>query len=229
MRTGEERIPPNCIVVITATEMRVVLLIFAKAPVPGRVKTRLRRAWGAQGACFWYQRLLEATVQTAVDSSADQVELYCAPNRAHPGLRRLARKHGLPLRVQSPGDLGDRMLGAARRVLRRADAVIMIGADCTPLTPEYLQAAEASLAGGNDVVLAPAEDGGYVLLGLRRSVAGLFRGVNWGSDRVLRQTRTRLRRARLRVSELPESWDVDRPVDIHRLLREQRFRPWGRR
>ncbi|MEX0729305.1 MAG: TIGR04282 family arsenosugar biosynthesis glycosyltransferase [Aquisalimonadaceae bacterium] len=208
--------------------MRVVLLVFAKAPVPGRVKTRLRRAWGAQGACRWYRRLLAATVETAVAADAAAVELWCAPDRAHPVLRRLAARHALPLHAQPPGDLGARMLHAARLVLRRADAVIIIGADCTPLTAGQLRDAVAALAGGRDLVLTPAEDGGYVLIGMRRSVAMLFRGVDWGTDRVLRQTRTRIRRCRLRATELPASWDVDRPADVRRLLREGRLRRWGR-
>lgn len=208
-------------------EGRTVLLVFAKAPVPGRVKTRLRRAWGARGACHWYRRLLAATVETAVASGAAPVELCCAPGRGHPGLRSLAAAHGLPMHVQPPGDLGDRMLGAARRVLRRADAVIIVGGDCTPLRIDDLRAAVSALAAGNDVVLGPASDGGYVLIGLRRPVAALFRGVAWGSGQVLRQTRTRIRRSRLRVAELPLSWDVDRPADVHRLLREGRLRRWG--
>lgn len=228
MRTGGVRILPSFIAVTMGTDMQIVLQVFAKAPVPGQVKTRLRSAWGAQGACFWYQRLLAATVHTAVYSEVAQVELCCAPNRAHAGLRRLAGRYGLPLRVQPRGKLGDRMLGAARRVLRYADAVIIIGADCTPLTQEYLQASAAALAEGSDVVLVPAADGGYVLIGLRLPVAGLFQGVCWGSDRVLQQTRNRIRRANLRVLELPVSWDVDRPANIHRLLRAGRLRHWGR-
>jgi len=204
----------------------VSLLVFAKAPVPGRVKTRLRRAWGAAGACRWYQRLLTATVRTAVAAGAAPVTLCCAPGRNHPYIRSLAARFGLPLQVQAPGDLGDRMLGAFRRELRHHDGVIIIGGDCTPLTPGHLRAAVAALEEGNDMVLGPATDGGYVLIGLGRPVAGLFRGVHWGTARVLRQTRTRIRRAGLRVVELPPGWDVDVPADVHRLLREGGLQRW---
>lgn len=208
--------------------MRTVLLVFAKAPVPGRVKTRLAAAWGARGACHWYRRLLAGTVATAAASGASRVELWCAPGRAHPGLRSLAVRHGLALRVQPSGDLGRRMRVAILRSLRQADGVIIIGGDCTPLRVEHIDAAVAALNNGSDLVLGPASDGGYVLIGARRAPARVFRAVDWGSGRVLRQTRTRLRGAGLAVTELATSWDVDHPADVRRLLREGGVSRWGR-
>ncbi len=205
----------------------VRLLIFAKAPVPGRVKTRLRSAWGARGACFWYKRLLDATVQVAVESGVAPVELWCTPGRSHPRLRSLARRYDLPMHVQSPGDLGDRMLDSGRQVLRRADAVMIIGADCASLTAIELNRAVNGLEVGHDLVLKPATDGGYMLIGFRRAVPGLFRGVAWGSASVLRQTRGRMRRARLRTLELPPGEDADLPADVRQLLRRGFLRPWS--
>lgn len=203
------------------------LLLFAKAPVPGRVKTRLRTRWGSRGACFWYRRMLEATLANTVASGLP-VELWCSPGAGHPFLRSLARRHGVGLRSQAPGDLGRRMWRAAADTMDRGAGVLIVGADCTPLTPDHLRRAAAELEQGHDLVLIPAGDGGYVLVGLTRPVAAPFRAVSWGTARVLRQTRLRARRARLRLLELPASWDVDRPEDVQRLCRQGLQQPWSR-
>ena len=94
---------------------------------------------------------------------------------------------------------------------------LLIGTDCPALTATELRAAGLALAEGNDAVFIPAEDGGYVLIGLRRPIDSLFDGVPWGSDRVMDHTRESLRRVGLRWRELSPSWDVDRPEDADRL------------
>jgi glycosyltransferase A (GT-A) superfamily protein (DUF2064 family) len=95
--------------------------------------------------------------------------------------------------------------------------VLLIGTDCPALDVAALRAAAAALEAGDDAVLVPAEDGGYVLVGLARPVAALFDRIAWGSDRVMRESRERLRAAGLRWRELAPSWDVDRPEDLARL------------
>ena len=188
-----------------------LIQIFAKAPEPGRVKTRLIPVLGEQGAAELHARLFRRTVATVLDSRLAAVQLWCASATAHP----LFVETGLPrLRQQGP-DLGARMTHALAAGLQRAQRVVLIGSDCPVLDAAYLEAAIVALA-DHDAVLGPAEDGGYVLIGLRR-MADLFTGVDWGSDQVLRQTRERLAAAGLGWQELATLWDVDRHADLARL------------
>jgi glycosyltransferase A (GT-A) superfamily protein (DUF2064 family) len=112
------------------------------------------------------------------------------------------------------------MHAAFSRALAGAPAAIVIGSDCPALAPEHLRAAAAVLAGGEDAVLAPAEDGGYVLIGLAHPERSLFERIAWGGPTVLAETRARLAAAGLRWRELATLWDVDRPEDLDRLRRE---------
>jgi len=196
------------------------ILVFAKAPVQGEVKTRLIPALGAAGAAALHERLVDRALATAAAAAVGPVELCCAPDARHPALAPLARRHGAALGEQGPGDLGDRMHGAFSRALAGAPAAILIGSDCPALTPEHLRAAVAALAAGEDAVLAPAEDGGYVLIGLAHPERSLFERIAWGGPTVLAETRGRLAAAGLRWREIATLWDVDRPEDLDRLRRE---------
>ena len=202
--------------------MTIPILVFAKAPVPGEVKTRLIPALGAAGAAELHERLVDRTLATAAAAATGPVELCCAPDAAHPALAALARAHGATLAGQGPGDLGDRMHAAFRRALAGAPAAIVIGCDCPALTPEHLRAAAAALGGGHDAVLAPAEDGGYVLIGLTHASASLFDGISWGGPTVMAETRERLAALGWRWQELETLWDVDRPQDLARLQRREK-------
>ncbi|MFO1430483.1 MAG: TIGR04282 family arsenosugar biosynthesis glycosyltransferase [Candidatus Competibacteraceae bacterium] len=195
------------------------LLIFAKAPIPGRVKTRLTGKLGAVGAAKLYRRLLRRTLHLAGGASLCPVQLWCAPDTRHGFFQRCRRDYGIGLHRQQGADLGQRMHHALNTVLRRAPYAVLIGADCPSLGPAELQAAFMALAAGRDAVLGPAADGGYVLIGLRRPDGTLFRRIAWGSPAVLTATRRRLRRAGLDWVELPPGWDVDRPADLRRLQR----------
>ena len=196
------------------------ILVFAKAPVAGAVKTRLIPALGAAGAAALHERLTAQALATAAAAAIGPVELCCAPDASHPVLAALARAHGATLAEQGPGDLGDRMHGAFERALARAPAAIVIGCDCPALAPRHFREAAAALAGGADAVLAPAEDGGYVLIGLARVAPSLFAGIGWGGPDVLEHTRERLRALGRRWRELETLWDVDRPADLARLRRD---------
>lgn len=205
----------------TRTAPETVVVVFARAPLPGRVKTRLVPLLGEKGAARLHARLVERTVRTALAARCGPVELHYAPRARHPFFRRLARRYPLSLRAQSGGDLGARMRRAFERVLREAHAAILVGSDCPALTPADLRAARRALRGGADVVFAPAEDGGYALIGLDRPRGALFTGIDWGGPRVLAQTRRAIARLRLRRVELRTLWDVDRPEDAARLARSQ--------
>ncbi len=195
------------------------LLIFAKAPAPGQVKTRLAARLGPIGAAKLYQRLLRRTLRTASRASLCPVQLWCAPDTRHGFFRRCRRDYGIALHRQQGAGLGQRMHHALNVVLREAPYAVLIGGDCPSLGEAELQAALMALATGRDAVLGPAADGGYVLIGLRRPGKTLFRQIAWGSSAVLAATRRRLRRAGLDWVELPPGWDVDRPADLRRLNR----------
>lgn len=113
------------------------------------------------------------------------------------------------------------MVRAFERSLRSHRHVVLIGSDCAVLRPADLRAAAGALRRGADAVLAPAEDGGYALIGLRRVSRRLFQGIAWGGPGVLAQTRRRLARLRWRWKELRTVWDVDRPEDVARLRRSR--------
>jgi rSAM/selenodomain-associated transferase 1 len=198
-----------------ATETRII--VFARAPEPGTAKTRLIPLLGADGAAALQSLLIERALATAIDAAIGGVELWCAPSAQHPLLSVCTQRHGIAGVTQCEGDLGARMQHAAASTLAVAPRVLIIGTDCPALTAADLRAADAALTGQHDAVLMPAEDGGYVLLGLKWWDARLFNDIAWGSDQVLAVTRARLAALNWRWHELPPTWDVDRPPDIARL------------
>lgn len=192
--------------------------VFARAPDPGQAKTRLIPRLGAEAAARLHAKLVRHAVETALASGVGPVELWRAPSVSQAFFRGLAAEHGLNLRIQSEGDLGERMAHAFRRMLGDAPGAILIGSDCPARAAQDLIEAREALARGCDAVVGPVADGGYHLIALRRLELRLFAGVSWGTDRVLTQTRSRLTALGWRWHELPERWDIDRPEDLARLL-----------
>jgi rSAM/selenodomain-associated transferase 1 len=202
-----------------------LVIVFARAPLAGAVKTRLVARLGAQRAARLHERLTRTALRTAAAAGCGPVELHASA--AHARFDAL----GVTLRSQRGADLGERMHHALRSALRRHRIAVLIGADCPALRPQDLRRAVRWLRGGADVVLAPAEDGGYALIGARRLAATLFDGVPWGSARALERTARNAARAGLRVRLLRTVWDVDRPEDLERLrsLRSFSAPPQGAR
>jgi uncharacterized protein len=198
------------------------VLVFAKAPIPGLVKTRLLSALSAESAAALHRQLVLNALATAARSCLGPVELWCSPSTIHPFFARCKQDYGVRLREQVEGDLGGRMHHAFEQGLGEAKRVILIGTDCPALSCQDLEDANRWLSDECDAVIGPAEDGGYVLLGLKRTASELFEEMPWGSGRVLEQTRRRLRELRWRWRELKTKWDVDRPEDYQRLLKERR-------
>ncbi len=197
------------------TGCRVV--VFAKAPEPGRVKTRLIPALGEAGAAVLHRRLVAHSLRAATDAALGPVELWCDPDIGDPFFSDCERDFGVSLHAQGQGDLGARMERALDAALTRASRAILVGSDIPGLSAQYLRDAERMLLAGNDAVIGPAEDGGYVLIGLSRCDPRLFRALSWGGPEVLAQTRERIAALRWRSSELPALRDVDRPEDLERL------------
>ena len=194
------------------------ILLFAKAPEPGQVKTRLAPALGERRAAELYAELLSGVIDR-IGGDIAPLQLWCAPTAQHPFFQQLAQKHWVSLHQQQEGDLGQRMEHAARQSLTEASTVLLIGGDCPVLDGRYLRRALEWVDGGGDAVLGPAEDGGYVLLGLRQAMGDLFQNIPWGTGAVCNITRQRLDALKWQWRELDPLWDVDREEDLERYLR----------
>lgn len=191
------------------------LILFTRYPSPGRSKTRLIPALGESGAADLHRQLTEQAMAWASDlARAGLVDLIVAYDGAdESGMRDwlgLVPQY-LP---QSPGDLGRRMADALSQALERgAPAAILVGTDVPGLGPEQIRRAVLSL-GHYPLVMGPSLDGGYHLVGVRGGVPDIFRGIDWGTDRVLDQTLARARQLGLDFQQLPPLADLDRPPDL---------------
>jgi uncharacterized protein len=194
------------------------IIVFARAPQPGAVKTRLIPLLGPEGAAALNARLVKHTLATVRKAALGAVELHCAPDCDDDFFRFCSNRYRVDLVAQTDGDLGARLAAAVSAALAVHGRVLLIGSDCPALTARHLRQANQALLDGAATVLVPAEDGGYVLLGLTRSDKRLFEGIAWGSDTVLADTRARLRALGWRSHELEPLWDVDRPEDYQRLI-----------
>ncbi|HYJ81333.1 MAG TPA: TIGR04282 family arsenosugar biosynthesis glycosyltransferase [Allosphingosinicella sp.] len=183
------------------------IVIFAKAPVPGRVKTRLIPALGAEGAAELAREMLEAAVGEALATGL-AVELCGEPD---PAEWQEARQ-GLALTAQGEGGLGERLARAAERVLAK-EPVLLIGADCPELDRGRLKAAAETLE-DHDAVIHPAHDGGYALLGMRRFDQSIFEGIDWSTPVVAAQTIARIEALGWSLQVMETVRDVDEPADL---------------
>lgn len=197
---------------------RTAVIVFARAPQPGAVKTRLVPLLGAEGAAALQAKLIKHALQTARAASFSRIELHCTPNGDDPFLRYCKGRYDIDVRAQVEGDLGARMLAAFEQSLAECPRVILIGSDCPALTALHLRQADRALRDGADAVFIPCEDGGYALIAVRRVDAKLFHGIAWGSDNVMADTRARLTALGWTWRELETLWDVDRPEDYERLV-----------
>lgn len=193
------------------------ILIFAKAPIPGEVKTRLLSSMDASAATAVHKKLVLHSLKTAMEAKVGPVELWCWPSIQHPFFLQCAETFPIELYQQAGEDLGKRMSLALKEALKRASLALLIGTDCPSLNTEDLRGAKNLLEHGRSAVITPAEDGGYVLIGLRQYEPVLFEGISWGTESVLKETRERLRQLRWDWQELPTKWDVDRPEDVERV------------
>ena len=197
------------------TDQRRRLILFARFPVAGKVKTRLIPALGAEGAAALRRRLVLRTLRTAhALCQSENVELEIRFAGDDESEMRHWLGDGWLCRPQCEGDLGQRMAGAFADSFREdSPATVIIGSDCPALTPEVLAAAFESLK-MNPVVFGPATDGGYYLIGLTRLVPELFQGVAWGTETVLAQSKEILARNDSKPALLTPLDDLDRPEDL---------------
>ena len=189
------------------------LIIFAKAPVAGRVKTRLIPALGPEGAAALAARLLAHTVSMAMDAGFDYVEICATPETGHSAFQQLAAQFSLTLTTQGEGDLGERMHRALERTLRAHRRVLLVGTDAPSLDSARLRQAAAAL-NTCEAVFVPALDGGYALVGLTRACPTLFSNLPWSTPQVMQTTRQRAAMAQMTWSELEPVADIDEPPDL---------------
>jgi rSAM/selenodomain-associated transferase 2/rSAM/selenodomain-associated transferase 1 len=191
------------------------LILFARYPTPGRAKTRLIPALGAEGAAALHRRLVLRTLRTATKARR---ALPADLEVRFEGGTEQAMSHwlgdGARFLPQGAGDLGERMAGAFDESFHTGSAAtVIIGSDCPGLSPDLIAAAFARLT-ESPVVLGPAKDGGYYLIGLSRSMPELFRGIPWGTDRVLAESLAVLQRRSCKPALLDTLEDIDRPEDL---------------
>lgn len=192
------------------------ILVFAREPVAGHVKTRLARSIGDQAAVQFHQEIVTKTVDMAANSGLAELELHVSGNMEHPFFRSLADQYSMRICLQEGNDLGEKMFYALKKALDHASYCILIGTDCPVMTADYLKQAFHILEKGMDAVIGPAEDGGYVLIGASRIDISWFNNIDWGSQHVLAQSRQRLTANNARYEELQQLWDVDHIDDLHR-------------
>lgn len=198
---------------MTALILRIV--VFAKAPRPGLVKTRLIPALGARGAAALAERMLRHTVGEALASKLGTVEL-CRSPAEDPYWLAWNDIAGLGLSDQGDGDLGERMARAAGRIIESGESALLIGTDCPALDSRRLHTVAEALR-ETDAVLVPAHDGGYVALALQSYHPQIFEDIPWSTDAVASTTLSQLRRLRRTVTVLASEQDIDEPKDLPQL------------
>ncbi|MGR3914361.1 MAG: TIGR04282 family arsenosugar biosynthesis glycosyltransferase [Gammaproteobacteria bacterium] len=191
----------------------VPLILMAKAPLPGAVKTRMQPGLSAAAAAELAHVMLVRTVARARRHWRGEVVLCAAPDAAHPLFAELADEYALRLATQRGAGLGARMLAALRAGIARAGCAAVMGCDVPHCPGEALARAYELLARGENPV-GPAADGGFYLLGLQCADAALFRGVDWDGGAQLRQVRARAARRGIALTELQCLRDIDRYADL---------------
>jgi len=191
------------------------IILFAREPVLGTVKSRLSAALSPQETLTLYKRLLIQSINIACRYSGADVQVFSTPGIDHPLLRSYAKSHQMRLHIQTTGDLGARMIEAAESMLQKYQRVLIMGSDCPFITQAYLDDAFSSL---NDkhVAFGPALDGGFVLTASATSglFEKVFRNVDWGESTVLESVLEHADSEEISYELLPPLQDIDRPEDL---------------
>ena len=195
-----------------------VILLFAKAPVEGKVNTRLIADIGVQAATQLQHDLIVQRLLMLTQANLCAVSLMCSPDVQDDYFVQCKKQYPVTLLQQSGADLGKRMLNGIRQALQQYRYCIVIGTDAPALDEVLISQAIERLKAGSEVVFVPAEDGGYVLVGLQKPYEFLFQGIRWGSAEVMQQSRHKLKKNSISFKELATCWDIDRVEDYQRYL-----------
>jgi rSAM/selenodomain-associated transferase 1 len=197
---------------ITRAMARDVLIIFVKAPRPGHVKTRIAEVIGRQPAADAYLALVGILIGNL--RTLPNVEVRYTPDDAFLEIPQWLQPTWKTA-PQGQGDLGERLVNAFRDGFRCAERVVIIGSDAPEISREDIEAAWKALD-DYDLVLGPAEDGGYWLIGLKSEQPALFEGISWSSSSVFNETMDRATAAGLKVHLLRKLQDIDTIEDLRR-------------
>lgn len=189
--------------------MDKALIIFGKTPEPGKVKTRLAVDLGEKEACDVYRKLLFYTFDVAEKCNVYVVASF--PEKNEQLLEAIPYSH---FHQQAEGDLGEKLKEASHSIFTKGfEKVICIGSDCADLTSEIIKEAFSKL-NTKDIVLGPAKDGGYYLIGMKKPSKYLFDGKTWSSSILLEETLKSIEENKNSVSLLPELSDIDTIEDL---------------
>ena len=183
-----------------------LIIVFLKAPRPGAVKTRLAQSIGPEAACQAYIEMCRSVLETLRDFN--RVQIRFTPDDAHQEIQQLLQP-GWNIAPQGNGNLGDRMERAFQETVGPA---ILIGTDCPAIEASDVDKALSALD-SHPIVIGPARDGGYWLIGMREYNANLFRGINWSTQTVFEETMARAEQSNLSVYSLRELSDIDTEAD----------------
>jgi len=194
--------------------MSTALIVFAKAPIPGEVKTRLCPPLDPDEAASLHGTLVLDTVERAKGLAGASLYVAGAPDLAHPFFKVLEGRYGAKLLAQRGPDLGARMKWAMQDAFEQgAEDVLLTGTDL-PTLPRARLMESLTLIKKHDVVLGPTADGGYYLIGLRKMVPALFEGIGWSTASVFADTKKKIEDAGLSLGLLPECRDLDTLEDL---------------
>lgn len=195
------------------------LIIFAKAPVPGEVKTRLQTHLSPEECAALHESFIIDTVRIAKKINEADIFLYCSPGVEHPFFQKVSHDFNVRLVTQVGKDLGERMDTAINNGLKAGyKKVVIIGSDSPDLPYEYIEDGFGKL-GSFDMVVGPCRDGGYYLIGGRRELP-VFNDILWGSNRVFEMTMKKAVESGITFSILQEWHDIDTWEDLQ-MLRNQ--------
>jgi len=195
-----------------------VILVFAKAPEAGKVNTRLIPDIGVQAATQLQDDLLHQRLSMLSDADLCDVRLLCSPDVSHACFSACAQQYDVVLVPQSGNDLGERMCNGVKDALKQYQYCIVVGTDAPALAAKQISQSIEFLHQDKAVVFVPAEDGGYVLVGMNQPYACLFDGIDWGTENVMQQSRDKLEARAITFAESSSCWDIDRLSDYQRYL-----------
>lgn len=189
-----------------------VVMVFAKAPLTGTVKTRLGKKIGMKRAEKIYRKLLCRLLGRLEKDMRTTIQLWCWPDTHHPFFLHCARHYRLTLHRQQGKNLGEKMLDASKKACRDSGYALIVGSDLPDIDSEIcfqsLQAVQR-----NDLVLVPTLDGGYGLIAMNKPYAGIFKNIKWSSDSVLSATLRKAQQQQLSVKCMNTVRDVDTYTD----------------
>ncbi len=195
-----------------------VILLFARAPIAGKVNTRLIPELGIETATQLQYDLIHQRLKALNQARLCEVVVMCTPDISHACFTECHVLYSILLHLQQGENIGEKMLSGIVRALKKKSKVIVIGTDAPSLDIKIIDNALMKLHDNANVVITPAEDGGYVLIGVDNSYPALFSGITWGTEKVMQQTRDRISQSGLICYETESCWDIDRPKDYQRYL-----------